>query len=93
LFIFIGSNGEKTSPPPSLVKVDSNPKTSSPKAVIIPESQSQFIQVVSSFFDQYVQVNNELQKSSIRDERKEQISEIFSGYSVNSWIGKIQELE
>ncbi|OTA15323.1 hypothetical protein Xvie_02820 [Xenorhabdus vietnamensis] len=92
LFIFIGSSGKEMSSSPA--KADSSPKTSStPKAAALPEFQAQFIQVVSSFFDRYVQASNELQKSSLRVERKEQISKIFPGYSVTSWVGKIKELD
>ncbi|CAQ82785.1 MULTISPECIES: zinc ribbon domain-containing protein [Photorhabdus] len=60
--------------------------------VTIPSDQAEFIRIVSSFVDKYASAKNELQKSSLREQRREALADAFTQNSVNSWIGTIVEL-
>jgi len=58
-----------------------------------PEGQIQFSDAVSISSRNYEDAKNELQQSSIRDKRKEDISSILRSYTINSWVGTINQLE
>ncbi|PQQ41458.1 zinc ribbon domain-containing protein [Photorhabdus luminescens] len=59
----------------------------------IPSDQTKFVQIVSSFVDKYASAKNELQKSSLREQRRVALADAFTQNSVNSWIGTITELK
>ncbi len=59
----------------------------------MPEEQIRFVRNVSEYATSFRGVKNELQQSAMRDQRRAAISTFLGGYSVNSWVGTINQLE
>jgi hypothetical protein len=59
----------------------------------MPEDQLRFVRAVSEYASGFVGVRNELQQSTMRDQRKIVVSNVLGGYSVKSWVGTINQLE
>ena len=59
----------------------------------IPEDQLKFVKVVTNSVSGFRGAKNELQQSILRDQRKEEISAALRRYTVNSWVGTINQLE
>lgn len=59
----------------------------------MPEGQLRFIQAVTEYATEFRGAKNELQQSATRDKRKKFISSSLNDYSVNSWIGTINQLK
>jgi hypothetical protein len=58
-----------------------------------PEDQLRFVKVVTDSVSGYRGAKNELQQSILRDQRKAEISAALRRYTVNSWVGTINQLE
>lgn len=67
--------------------------TSSVGDVKRPQSQIEFIDAVTKYAKAFRSMKNELQRSALRDKRKQHLSQILSSPSVHSWVGKINQLE
>jgi len=80
------------------VNVSDKPPSASSKPVenkylaSIPPDQARFIEVVSKYKEKFGHAKNELQKSNLRDQRKDAIYDSLSEYSVSSWVGTIKEI-
>ena len=59
----------------------------------MPEEQIRFIRDVSEYATGFRGVKNELQQFAMRDQRRAAISTVLGGYSVNSWVGTINQLK
>lgn len=59
----------------------------------IPEDQVRFIKIVTDNVSGFRGSKNELQQSILRDQRKVEISAALRGYTVNAWVGTINQLE
>ena len=97
-FIVRSQDNEKTASEQNLeVVADMTLQTKIPEKIEIvsskikiPQSQKAFIQTVSSFFDDYREAENELQKSSIKNKRTKKIKQLLKGnLSVTDWVGTI----
>lgn len=59
----------------------------------IPIDQKRFVETVSKFISDYGNAKNEIQQSLLRDLRKESISRVLSGSSIQNWVGQVSNLE
>ena len=67
--------------------------TKTPPEVAMPENEKQFINAVEKYVSGFREAKNELQESTLRDQRKNEIAKTISGRMVSSWVGKINQLE
>jgi len=83
------------SPKKSTDKADSTRHTSSPQtALALPISQKNFISAVDEFSQRFRSTANELQQSSLRDERRVALmSSLDSSLTVKGWKGTLTRLE
>ncbi len=66
-----------------------------PKATISinkPADQRQFEEVIRKYIGNYKQAKNELQKSSLRTQRKSELNNVISGFAIQNWSGKINAM-
>jgi len=61
--------------------------------IVLPQTQSAFIQKVESFYEPYYEAPNELKKSALRKQRKDAIREIIKNKRVSNWIGTLKSME
>ena len=59
----------------------------------MPEDQRIFVLAITEYATGFRKVKNELQQSTLRDQRKMAISCSLGSYSVNSWVGTINQLK
>lgn len=60
---------------------------------LIPEDQLRFVEVVTENISGFKGAKNELQQSTMRDQRKGEILSTLGSYSVSSWVGTINQLK
>ena len=58
----------------------------------LPGDQTQFINIVESFYQPYKEAPNELKKSALRTDRKTALEKFTPNRTVNNWIGRIKEM-
>lgn len=59
----------------------------------VPSAQEQFTSVVESHISQYKAAANELQKSTLRTNRKQALERALPDTTVSGWIGTIKKME
>jgi len=57
-----------------------------------PKNQKQFINTVEKYIDRFNSAKNELQQSSLRDQRRKEISKSIDSMRITSWVGTINQL-
>lgn len=62
-------------------------------AILIPPSQKLFINIIEKYIKGFHAAKNELQQSSLRDQRKKELAELIHYRSASSWVGTIFRLE
>lgn len=57
-----------------------------------PESQRQFVRIISKAADDYRSARNEIGEAASRDARRQAIQSMFRSAAVEGWIGRIQQI-
>ena len=57
-----------------------------------PESQRQFVRIVSASSDEYRSARNEIAEAASRDARRRALASAFPSASVTGWVGRIREI-
>lgn len=61
--------------------------------IITPINQKQFISLIEQYANSFRSAQNDLQKSVLRDQRRDELAKLINSRSVKSWIGTISKLE
>jgi len=64
-------------------------KTAVPAGTQLPVSERAFVEAVESFYTPYAEAPNDLQKSSLRTQRRNKLAEILPELQVRGWVGVI----
>lgn len=60
--------------------------------IAVPEKQSSFSNVVADYTARFGEARNELQQSTLRNQRQADIANALGDYTVDSWVGTISNL-
>ncbi len=63
-----------------------------PKTHLTPSDQKIFVTVVGEFINKFKSAKNEIQQSTLRDRRKESISNILQNRTIHNWEGAVSNL-
>ncbi len=63
-----------------------------PKTHLTPSDQKRFVTVVDEFINKFKSAKNEIQQSTLRDRRKESISNILQNRTIHNWEGAVSNL-
>ena len=66
--------------------------TSKATAVTLPAAETAFISTVQSYVSRYTSASNELQKSTLRTERKASLARLGTTVNVSSWVGTLKKM-
>ena len=93
MFAFVEAPDSETVSERSVSEVRQSLVQANSQDLKIPEEQALLLNVIAQSASSFRGAKNELQQSAIRDQRKSAISAALGGYTVQSWIGTISQLQ